>query len=160
MKVRKTVKYGFAVLAGVLLLIAVTAPVRAKVVLNEMVPVTWILVIPCSGDEAVLDGYMHTVVAETVDADGGIHVKMHYQPASLQGIVVSGPNTGAKYNGAGVTQDQFNIKKGETYTYINNYRFIGQGRAPNLSIHETWHITVNANGEITAEPINVKITCK
>jgi hypothetical protein len=75
-------------------------------------------------------------------------------------LAVDGPNLGAKYQATGVTQDTFNWKKGQTYTYINNYRFLGQGQAPNLTIHETWHVTVNANGTLTAVVDNVKISEK
>jgi hypothetical protein len=149
-----------AVSIFVLLMASLTSLVHAKVVVNDKVPTGWLQIIPCSGDEVLLEGRLHIVITETVDKNGGLHLKGHFQPMDLKGEVIAGPNEGAKYNATGVTQDNWNIKKGQTITYINRYRMIGQGKAPNFSVHETWHITINANGELTADVLNVKITCK
>lgn len=134
--------------------------VQAEVLVNEKNPVMWYTWIPCTGDEVILEGFMHVLITGTVDANGGAHGKYKMQPMNLQGEVIWGPNEGAKYNGTGGTQDQWNMKKGETYTFINNYRMIGQGKAPNYMVHETWHVTINANGEVTAVVDNVKVSCK
>ncbi|MHC4151396.1 MAG: hypothetical protein ACYSSP_04770 [Planctomycetota bacterium] len=160
MKVKKTIKYGSIVLAAALLLIVVAASLRAEVVQNEKIETTWLQVIPCSDDTVVIGGYIHMLASITEDGAGGYHAKIKTSPSPLKGIVVDGPNVDAKYNGTGVTQTQLNLKKGVTETYVNRYRFVGEGKAPNYSVHETWHITINANGELTAEPVNVKITCK
>ena len=137
--------------------------VQAEVIENEKYPVTWWAWIPCTGDEVLLEGFMHVLITETMDAKGGFHWKYHVQPQKLQGEVVwppDSPNLGAKYNATGLTQDTFSGKKGETYTFINNYRMIGQSKAPNFMVHETWHITINANGEVTAVVDNYKVKCK
>ena len=116
--------------------------------------------IPCTGDQIVLEGRTHILATWTEDGNGGEHVKAKFQPQKLQGIVISGPNMGAKYNGNGLAQDSLNLKKGETYTFVHNYLLIGQGRAPNLKVQDVWHITVNANGELTVDFIRGKVTCK
>lgn len=144
--------------ALVAVMIAGTASAEVKE--NVKVPTTLLQVIPCSGDLVVVQGYMHILMTSTEDENGGIHGKVHFQPQGLSGVVVVGPNMGAKYQATGVTQDTVNAKKGQTYTYINNYRWIGQGQAPNFMVHETWHITINANGELTAVVDNVKVTCR
>jgi len=126
---------------------------------NICEPTGWWYYIWTTGDEVYCEGNMHILFTYTEDKAGGIHGKMHYQPQGMAGEVVWGPNLGAKYQGTGVSQNTFALKKGQTETYINNYRCLGQGQAPNLTVHETWHITYNANGVLTAVVDNVKITC-
>ena len=116
--------------------------------------------IPCTGDEILLEGKTHILATWTEDGNGGEHAIVKFQPQRLQGIVISGPNMGAKYNGNGLALDSFNLKKGETTAFIHNYLLIGQGRAPNLKVQEVWHITINANDELIAVVDNAKITCK
>lgn len=116
--------------------------------------------IPCAADGAgefvELSGTLHALFHVTLDASGGAHVKTHFQPQGIKGI---GLTTGDKYQGTGVTQDQFNARVGETFTYINNFRIIGQGPRNNLLIHETVHVTVNANGTVTASVENFSEEC-
>ena len=45
-------------------------------------------------------------------------------------------------------------------TYINNFRIIGQDPDNNYLVHETFHVTVNANGELTAFVDNFSIEWK
>ncbi len=134
--------------------------VASPEVTNLKYDIGWIAYIPCSGDLVYLTGRMHVVMSYNEDGAGGIHGKVKFQPQNLQGQVIAGPNVGARYNGNGVTQDTFNGKKGTTYTFINRYLMIGQARAPNYRVRETVHVTVNANGEMTAAVTNVKVSCK
>jgi len=46
-----------------------------------------------------------------------------------------------------------------TFTSVNNFRIIGQGPGNNSVVHENTHITINANGTITASVDNFKATC-
>ncbi len=45
-------------------------------------------------------------------------------------------------------------------TFVNRFDFIGQGSAPNFTTHETFHVTVNANGTITASFDKLSDSCK
>jgi hypothetical protein len=149
------------VLSFVLLLTAsLSSAGHAEVTYNAKEWTDMIVDIPCSGDVVQLEGYMHVMMSWTVDDNGGIHGKIMYQPMNLAGEVISGPNMGAGYNATGVTQDNLNGVVGEAYTYINNYRMIGKGDAPNLMVHETYHVTVNADGDPIVEIHNYSITCK
>jgi hypothetical protein len=84
-------------------------------------------------------------------------VKTHDQP---QGISGTGLVTGDKYQATGVTQDEFNTSFGMEETFINNFRIIGQGPGNNFLVHENFHITINANGTVTAFHDNFTIDCK
>jgi hypothetical protein len=104
-----------------------------------------------------LTGYLHVLSAYTLDKAGGFHLKVHSQPEGVSGEDLI---TGAKYQGTGVTQWEQNGKIGTEYTYINNFRLIGQGNAPNYLIHATYHYTINANGEQTAFVDNYRLEIK
>jgi hypothetical protein len=128
---------------------------------NVRVPFETIVFVPCAaggvGEEVYLSGTLHFLFRTTFDNRSGFHSKFHAQPQGLGGI---GLTTGDKYRGTGVTQDQFNGKVGSTYTFVNNFRIIGQGPGNNLLIHETLHVTVNANGEVTVSVDNFRAECR
>jgi len=155
------------ILVAVFLVMA-TSPARAEVTTNEKIQMDMYVGFVCPDGSfhlIHLSGYMHALYVVTLN-DNGFHAKYHYQPQGLSGLEVD-PFTlkpiGAKYQGVGVTQGQksgkFDGPKHE-YTEINNFRLIGQGNACNYMVHWTMHVTINANGEVTSEVQNVKITCK
>ena len=134
---------------------------HAAVTTNIEVPVNIPVFIPCAaggaGELVVLSGDLHVLLRFTVDQNGGIHVASHFQPQGISGI---GQTTGDKYQGTGVTQDEFNAKVGMEETFINNFRIIGQGNGNNFLVHETFHVTINANGSVTAFLDNFSIDCR
>lgn len=160
-KERRGTMKKFAVLSVVLLLAAsLSSPGHAEVTYNAKEWTDMIVDIPCSGDVLQLTGYLHVLMTWTVDENGGVHGKIQFQPMKLMGEVISGPNVGAKYNGTGGTLDNFNGRVGETYTYVNNFLMIGRGSAPNYKVHETFHITINADGDPIVVVDNTRTTCK
>jgi hypothetical protein len=85
---------------------------------------------------------------------GGVHVKSHAQPQGISGF---GQTTGAKYQATGVTQERFSINP---FTFVNNFRIVGQGPGNNFLVHEVFHVTVNANGTVTAFVDRVSVECR
>lgn len=150
-------------LAATLALFALTlpTPTRAANVVNVSFPVDIFVFIPCAnggaGEVVHLSGNLHEVINMTFDNAGGVHVKDHFQPQGISGV---GLTTGDKYQATGVTQDEFNAKVGFEHTFINNFRIIGQGPGNNLLVHETAHITINANGDVTANFDHFSVDCK
>jgi hypothetical protein len=140
-----------------------SAPQFSAVTFTESVklPADITVDIPCAnggaGELVTLSGNLHALFHVTEDGKGGLHVKSHVQPQGLTGL---GGTTGAKYQATGVTQDQQNVKVGQTYTYVNNFRIIGQGPGNNFLVHQNVHVTVNANGQITAEVDIFRAECK
>ena len=115
--------------------------------------------VPCLGDfgeVVIVEGMLHVTSHVSVNQAGGVNYHFLFNPSGLKGESASG----LAYNGTGNTQDKGTILPGETYSFVNNYRMIGQGRAPNLQVHQNVHVTFNANGEITAEVDNYRMTCK
>lgn len=131
---------------------------------NYEVPYEMYPWIPCAldgnGEYIHLTGRLHILECIIFDNVGGNHVKIHYQPKDLKG---TGLESGDKYQGTGVTQETQNLNGIEfpySYTYVNNFRMIGQGKGNNYLVHETWHITINANGDLTAFVDNWSVECK
>ena len=123
-------------------------------------PIQLTVFVPCAnggaGEDVLLSGNLHSLFHITIN-DNSLHVKVHDQP---QGISGTGLVTGDKYQATGVTQEEFNTSFGLTNTFINNFRIIGQGSGNNFLVHENFHITVNANGTVTALHDNFRIDCK
>lgn len=106
-----------------------------------------------------MSGTLHILQHQTVTENGNVHVKVHFQPQGASGV---GLVSGDTYHATGVTQEEFNINGPLpiTDTFINNFRIIGQGPDNNLLVHTTIHITINANGELTADVVNATVECR
>jgi hypothetical protein len=124
---------------------------------NETIPITISVFIPCVPELVTASGDLHIVTHTTLNPDGGFHVMSHFNP---QGVSGTGDVTGNKYQGTGVTMNEFNAVVGSQFTFVNNFRFIGQGPGNNSMVHQNVHVTVNANGEVTSTVDNFSATCK
>jgi hypothetical protein len=138
-----------------------TTTALAEVTTNDKIPYTASVLVPCAaggaGEVVDLSGTLHVLFCTTLDGNGGFHTKYHFQP---QGVSGTGQTTGDKYQATGVTQREFNGKVGSEFTFVNNFRIIGQGPGNNFLVHQLVHVTVNANGEVTAFVDNSSIECK
>jgi hypothetical protein len=143
---------GFAALG-----VSKRASAQASVITtNEQVPIALTVFIPCVPETVTVTGTLHIVSHTTVNPDGSFHVVSHFNP---QGVSGTGDVTGAQYRGTGVTQNTFNIAAGQTFTFANNFNFIGQGPGNNSTLHQNVHTTVNANGVVTSVVDNFSATC-
>jgi hypothetical protein len=126
------------------------------------VPLDLLVFVPCAlggaGEDVLLTGNLHVLMHFTANANGGFQVGSHFQPQGISGV---GLVSGDKYQGTGVTSDRFNVSGLPfTSTFINNFRIIGQGSGNNFLLHENFHVTVNANGAMTAFVDNFSVECK
>jgi len=148
-------------LATALALMGLALPpnARAEVVLNVKVPFAIFVAIPCSGDTVLLTGDLHVLSTLETDNNGGTHFKNHSQSHGISGI---GVPSGAKYRATGVSQSQTNTHSSlaSEFTFIDTFSIIGQGKGNNLLFHQTIHVTVNANGDVTATVANISVDCK
>ena len=119
--------------------------------------------VPCAnggaGELVQAVGRLHQVFTLVINANGSLTVKGHFQPQGLTGV---GLTTGDKYQATGVTQqiDHFGAGFPIISTFINNFRFIGAGPGNNLLFHEESHVTINANGVITALVDHISLECR
>lgn len=85
-------------------------------------------------------------------------VVLHGNPQGIKGV---GLHSGAEYNGVGSTICIINDNlQSYNTTYVDNFHLIGKGKTPNRTVHINYHLTENANGEITAELEHISIECK
>jgi hypothetical protein len=157
-------RYPTRVLMMSLSLLAVSiTPSHAAVQVNDSTNISLSVFIPCAaggvGEVVDLTGALHSLISFTENANK-VSGYYHFQPQGLSG---TGETTGAQYNGTGVTQQSFStsLQNGQAnLTYVNNFRIIGQGPGNNFLVHETLHITFNADGTVTVFHDNFSIDCK
>jgi hypothetical protein len=157
----KTVVYSW--FFGIALILASAAPASGAVTENIKIPWSQEVFVPCAaggnGEVVVIGGTLHILSNMTVDNSGGVHMKFHFQP---QGTLGLGLTTGNIYRGGGVTQGHTNISTdGLPFidTFVNSFNVIGTAGAESFKIHNTVHVTVSANGDISAEVDNSSTTC-
>jgi hypothetical protein len=145
------------------LFVFLVAPASADVVVNDKTDISLTVFIPCAaggaGEVVDLSGPLHTLISFTINGNN-VSGKFHFQP---QGISGTGETTGDKYQGTGVTQLSFksSLQSGQAnFTFVNNFRIIGQGSGNNFLVHETLHFTINANGAVTVFHDNFSVDCK
>jgi len=136
----------------VLTLAVLAVPANAAVQVNDTTDINLIVFVPCAAGGAAelvdLSGPLHTLITYTINGNN-VSGYFHFQP---QGISGSGEATGDKYHATGLTESTF---KGSfqhfqyNSTFVNRFDIIGQGPGNNFTIHQTAHITINANGTVT-----------
>jgi hypothetical protein len=133
----------------------------AAVVFNTRFPINLSVAVPCAnegaGEVVELSGDLHDLFSYTIDSNGGVHLDVHDNP---QGVSGTGLTTGDRYRATGVTRFNLNSTDTMEVTLVNNFRVIGQGPGNNLLVHDNLHVTVNANGELTASHDNFRVECK
>jgi len=96
----------------------------------------------------------------TITVNGNTsHATVHHNP---QGVIGTGETTGATYRGVGVSLLVLNgslINGAFNATSQDVFDFLGQGQTENFKIHETLHVTLNADGTLTASVDNFSATC-
>ena len=130
--------------------------------LNLQIPTGFHAQNPCAGGRfgeiVVFTGNQHLVFSQTSTANGHLSTMLHWNADDVIGI---GQYTGFQYRATGVTQDHVvsNVSLPYTETTINNYHIIGQGQATNMDLKETTHVTVDANGAVTAWVTDYNFEC-
>jgi hypothetical protein len=145
----------------------VTAPARAMprfdavaATASLQVPFALDVFIPCVPEDANLSGTLHALLHLTLDAGGGFHGVVHFQPMGVSGV---GLTTGLKYQATGVTETTESFaSSGAPFdsTSVDNFRIVGQGPGNNVLVHALTHYTVTANGDLTAAVLQASAECK
>jgi len=108
---------------------------------------------------------------EWIDLSGSLHVVQHTtttphgqfvvaNQVSAQGTIGVGETTGTVYV-ASYEQHEghlFDVPGQDTVT--GDFRFIDPGTGDALFVHVTLHVTIDANGNVTAEVVNVSEDCR
>lgn len=121
--------------------------------------------VPCAnggaGEDVLLTGTLHDIIHFSVnDNHALIDTFSNYQHFSGVGLT-----SGDRYRltGGGHALLSFDVNDGAPEVdsfHLNVSNVIGQGKAPNLILRDTSHLTINANGEVTAAHSNFVFECK
>jgi hypothetical protein len=149
-------------LGGTLFVFFGARPASAGIIANTAIPFEQVVSVPCadggSGEDVLLTGFLHVLITETVDHEGSVHTTTHFQP---MGVAGTGLTTGDVYHATGITRDAVNgLDVPREETFVNNFRLIGEGKGNNLLIHEVSHVTIDANGFVTALVDRVSVECR
>ena len=148
---------------SVLLLAAIliaAMPIAADVPVPMDVPIYITGFDVCSGETVQLSGIAHVVMSVTIDANSAHLIGLVNE--HLEG---NGMTTGASYVADGMAHVDSYVDidpvthTGEA-TILISARIIGQGSIPNTSEQQLVHVTVNANGNITATVSHHQIVCQ
>lgn len=163
MKVNLRRSGGWRLLALVLLvfglLLVLAGKAQAATVTNDVhMPVSGTAVSGCPGGESVdLSGSVHLLFHVTINSDGGESADLH---VNYQGVSGIGESSGAKYQIPVEVHINTNGHVGVETTTTLSAKLIGQGPDNNEVMHMTFHVTVNANGTVTASVDNFFIKCQ
>jgi len=160
---KRTLAIAEICLVAALTMITLTVPAHAAVQLNDTTEIALTVFVPCAdggaGELVDLAGPLHTLVSFTINGNN-VSGYSHFQPQEVVGV---GETTGVKYQATGVTQESFKtafLNGQANLTLVNNFRIIGQGPGNNYLVHETLHLTINANGTITFVHDNFSAACQ
>ncbi len=126
--------------------------------LDATVPFSSVLSSSC-GEDVALTGMLHISMSTVETPSGNERFAVHSQVSGISGI---GMTTGDDYHGSSTSSFVSHDNGGSSneLTSIENMRLIGRGRKRNFKVHILFHITVNANGDITAFHSEATTTCK
>lgn len=138
--------------------VALVSPVAAQAAATtERVPFE-ADVLACNGDVIHLSGTLLVVFTETATPSGGFVFSAHFQPQGVKGVDLV---TGTKFIATGLTRDIVVVSPagGFTETFVNQFHIQATTGEESFIVSQVFHITANANGDITAFVDNFRATC-
>ena len=137
-------------------------PTKAEVLFNGLVPFTMTVSIDCDQDRTPediveLSGNLHVLVTATTN-NKVTTARELFVPRGVTGI---GTITGATYRGVGKSQDStIQVIDGPgVFTFVNNFYIIGEDGGYRYLVHETFHVTVDADGNVVVSHDSGFVTC-
>jgi hypothetical protein len=114
---------------------------------------------PCTGEPVEISGFTRVTFRTVTDSTGGVHFSYQLVPFQIRGEGESG-----QYKAVGGEREHINENSSDglpiTDTFASVFNLISAGNGDNFLVHVTFHITFNANGEITAVVINDRAECR
>ena len=150
-------------LVMVCLIVSISALGVASTQTQSMeVPLALSQFIPCAnlGNGEIVDfsGTLHVVISSTANGNN-IHLNELFNPQGAKGV---GETTGDVWQATGETRQDLTASVSSfpfEITFVNNFKLV-DGRGGSFQIHENVHVTVNADGTMTASHDNLTFTCK
>jgi hypothetical protein len=133
----------------------VAAEAAGAATTTQRVPVDFIAA-GC-GEDIHLTGTILTSTTVTPNHGGGFLVAFHSNPQGVTGV---GLTSGALYHGTGVTRETTTVNGASTDTFVNSFKLIGPGSTPNSLETDVFHVTIDANGNVTSVVASTTIKCQ
>jgi hypothetical protein len=140
-----------AVLASVA--IATASAAQGAITFRDRFEGPSVLFNPCVPEEIPGDIRIHVVEHATQTRGGNLHRAFHTN-LSFKGV---GSLTGAKYSINHTSNQHINSNEAAAgnETFALHFNVIAQGRVPDIPFRVVSHVTVNANGEVTATTFKI-----
>jgi hypothetical protein len=106
----------------------------------------------CNGEQVELSGVIHLVSHSLPDGS----VLGHFNYQNVTGI---GLSTGIQYRVSAVDQVRLEAPFPSSIQSVRHLRLLAQGPGDDVLVDAIFHITVNANGEVTAEMDELTTRC-
>jgi hypothetical protein len=135
-------------------------PTAADVPVITYVPMDITDIDLCSGEYVHLSGVAQVLTSVTIDSN-----RAHLVGLVNEHLEGNGLSTGARYVADAMAHVDSNVdidpvtNTGEA-TILISARINGQGSIPNTSEQQLVHVTVNANGDVTARVSHHRIVCQ
>ncbi len=142
-------------LAGLTLLLTLCLSAGAAAALGATstdMPVHFLRSADCTGEVVEISGTIHLV--NQTQADGSVVGHFNYQNVSGVGLT-----SGNLYRVSAVDHFRLSSPFPTDVTSVQSFRLINHGAESNLLVTVLHHITVNANGEVTASIDDLTMQC-
>ena len=157
----------FLLVQGFVILVGPSAAMAQATTFTESRDVPFSLVltpqfVPCLEEPIVADGTLHEVRHVTLDDSGGRHVRTLFN-VQVPKFSAVGVFSGTEYLFTGPGHFEINddnlANPPRVRTFFDVYHLIGPGGATNILARFMFHITINAEGEVTALIDTANIQC-
>lgn len=125
------------------------------------IPITGASVNGCVPPGTYVSGHLHVTFRVNIDPLKGTHMGMESNTCGSKIVVpdLDGELVEFVSNETQFNQFNLNLNGATEYTAHHSFKYVSPGKRENYRLDVEVHVTVNANGEITAEFERVYIDC-
>jgi len=137
--------------------IATMAEGATTITHNDIFSVQFTVRNGCVPEDTVVTGTENSVSHITINPDGSFHTFARF---NFQSVSAIGEITGNRYRGNGIYHWNLELTPGAApQTQLINLRLMGLGAATDIILRMISHVTVNADGTVTASFTDETIEC-
>lgn len=111
---------------------------------------------PCTGELVPLSGTLYSQFQVTANSNTTFLVKYQINPDEIVGL---GQTSGDQYQGTGVIRNNFLTPASRENALLKSFHVVGQLPGNDFVVSQTFHVTVNGKGQVTASVDNFKTAC-
>jgi hypothetical protein len=116
---------------------------------------------PCTAEPIIIvGGTLQSIVNSTSDGAGGLHVDIR---GSAQDVVAKGGTSGDMYHLSGDFWSEQTVHDASypvVLTVVEVHNAVSAGSAEDFIVHIVRHLTIDANGDVTASVETVSAECR